>query len=271
MEYIEQIERTECIGNSLTKINSNFANLDEVAVDTKSDLETLATTVQQISSLNGPFDRPQFKMESTFTYGANLWTGTPGLVNQWTDLITSSTKPFIPLKVVVSVPNQTRLALITARVHLRSIHNPTSSWVRLGVFNSTEFGVDPIEVLDIAGIEGMTQKSFGVPINLQAVYMLEPNLNYVFGVQTFFHRSARTDKYSSVIVNGWELDDSVTEQLANTKNLATLQDVKAVNYYAGTGTGTNRMGKNKKYGYTDPSLAIQKEIKNISMIRATIL
>lgn len=52
-QYVENIERTECIGNSLVKINNNFKNLDVAVCETGNDIEGLLTLINQLSAAIG--------------------------------------------------------------------------------------------------------------------------------------------------------------------------------------------------------------------------
>jgi hypothetical protein len=48
--YVERIERTECIGNSLVKINNNFKKLDTATCQTENNIIDLLTLVTELSS-----------------------------------------------------------------------------------------------------------------------------------------------------------------------------------------------------------------------------
>ena len=48
---VQNIERTECIGNSLTKINSNFSGLETAGCELESEIVALNTEVGQLSSI----------------------------------------------------------------------------------------------------------------------------------------------------------------------------------------------------------------------------
>lgn len=41
---VQKIERTECIGNSLTKINSNFRNLDVASCELSNDIDSIKSS-----------------------------------------------------------------------------------------------------------------------------------------------------------------------------------------------------------------------------------
>ena len=47
---VQTIERTECIGNSLVKINSNFKNLDIAICESGSDILMVSTALVELSS-----------------------------------------------------------------------------------------------------------------------------------------------------------------------------------------------------------------------------
>jgi hypothetical protein len=49
-QYVQNIERTECIGNSLVKINNNFAALDVAVCETGNDIEGLMSLITSLSS-----------------------------------------------------------------------------------------------------------------------------------------------------------------------------------------------------------------------------
>lgn len=49
-QYVENIERTECIGNSLVKINNNFKNLDVAVCETGNDIEGLISLITSLSA-----------------------------------------------------------------------------------------------------------------------------------------------------------------------------------------------------------------------------
>ena len=49
-QYVQNIERTECIGNSLVKINNNFKNLDVAVCETGNDIEGLMSLISSLSS-----------------------------------------------------------------------------------------------------------------------------------------------------------------------------------------------------------------------------
>ena len=52
-QYVQNIERTECIGNSLVKINNNFAALDVAVCETDNDIESLNNrTTLNLNSLS---------------------------------------------------------------------------------------------------------------------------------------------------------------------------------------------------------------------------
>ena len=52
-QYVQNIERTECIGNSLVKINNNFKNLDVAVCETGNDIESLNNrTTLNLNSLS---------------------------------------------------------------------------------------------------------------------------------------------------------------------------------------------------------------------------
>lgn len=52
--FVQGIERTECIGNSLIKINSNFSELDTAICESDNKIETVKSTyVKQISAGEG--------------------------------------------------------------------------------------------------------------------------------------------------------------------------------------------------------------------------
>ena len=47
---VQNIERTECIGNSLTKINNNFKNLDITSCELGNDIDGLTSLINTLSS-----------------------------------------------------------------------------------------------------------------------------------------------------------------------------------------------------------------------------
>lgn len=69
---VDLIERTECIGNSLSKINNNFKNLDDAGCDLQSEIGSLLTLINQLSS----------NMQNLGNYPYTRLTET---INDWSD------------------------------------------------------------------------------------------------------------------------------------------------------------------------------------------
>jgi hypothetical protein len=306
MAFLYNIEKTECIGNSLPKFNSNFTSLNE-------DITTITETINQ---LNGDVSAlkiseeasrkyvgaPGFYKESSFTYGVNHIYGTPSLQNTWHDIWTNPSKE--PLRIKIKIQGAPKAVMLFGRVHLRFAYASHSAWVRLARFSSMQRDAVPMEVLDIASAGGGLYTNVETALPLSAPYLLEPDTEYIFGLQSWFYwwsgaaaaaKGARKDfgdkttvaevlygfnayfaPYASIIVNGWVLDDKFSEQFENTKeaNLNNLADVQAVNRSLQMDgyVGDLRIGQNvKKYGYSYTEEALAKEIKNIAFIRAVVL
>ena len=267
--YIDNIDRTECIGNSLPRINNNFDSLDTQLVTAETDIATLK---QSVTSITERLDENDvFYNESTFTYGctpANTVSKSQ-LGNQWVDLYTDTNKT--PLSITVSSSTKKNL-LLNARVHVRSVNIGTSTFVRLVKYADESFTVD--SVLDIGSMEALVTYSIGSAINLFAVLPIEAGSTQYFGVQTYVVCGPTAKAGGAIIFNGWQLDDSTAEQTNNAKNTNSLKDIQAVNLYdsaTNANPGANRMGRRKVYGYTNSTEAIEKEIKNISFIRGSLI
>lgn len=304
MAFLYNIERTECIGNSLPKLNSNFTSLNEDVTVLSDSLARINTDIANLKiseeATRKYVGAPEFYKESSFTYGVNHYYGTPGLQDSWHDVFTNTNRD--PLKIRIRIADVPKTVLLFGRVHLKMRNSTHTAWIRLARFNSMQRDSNPTEVLDIGSLGGDLYTDLEAPVPVQACYLLEPGVEYIFGLQTWFFwwKNARAtanglrqnlgDKTtpseifqslyaasapsSSIVVNGWQLDDSFTEQYRNTRDINNLADVQAINrsLEADTNVGDNRIGKNlKSYGYTYSEEALAKEIKNISFIRAVII
>lgn len=183
------IERSECIGNSLPKLNSNFDAINtDLGVLTQA-VDEIATAVESLSAAEEAtriyVNNPSFYKESEFTYGYRSVGNTPGLANQWKDVYINQFLDPLKIEIRVEMP---KTVLLHARIHLKHVASTTSVWIRLAQFDTATRDILPSKVLDIASAEAMALYDVGHTINLQAPFVLEPNINYIFGVQTFFWR-----------------------------------------------------------------------------------
>jgi hypothetical protein len=199
---VQLIEPQQCIGDSLPIINDNFANLNSSACQLETKVNDLSSTISAGIT--------NYINESTFVYAINTSgdsgiVGTQDLTNQWQNVYTSPSKT--PLRITVPAAPFARKAAVTARLYVRKIETPfTTFWARLGRFsNATEVAAiptAPLEVLSVGCNEpGGTGGSSGHPITLEQYYKLEPNTIYHFGLQTYF--TATYGTWGWCEINGW--------------------------------------------------------------------
>jgi hypothetical protein len=335
MANLYEIQPTDCIGNSRVNINSNFREVNDELGSLQETVDSLRTDVARLSSLEEAtkkyVNNRSFYEESTFVYGFSNIKRPSSLANRWTDIYTNTFRD--PLKIQIRLDEGPKAVLIQGKIHVMHVQTAISAWVRLARFDSPAREIQPVEVLDIASTQGTAVATLGTQVNLNSVYILQPGVNYVFGLQTYFWLDATAAKYlkdlntfyqergrrivggptgriiaknpgpnvdtnpydltnadvlnldqiyyllvakgaerSSVVINGWKADDSYKEQYANTINPFALKDIQATNKYLNDGqSGTNRIGKNTKYGYGFDEQAIERGVKNTSWIRAIVL
>lgn len=335
MANLYEIQPTDCIGNSRVNINSNFLEINDELQSLQETIDSLRTDVTRLSSLEEAtkkyVNNRSFYEESSFVYGFSNIKRPTTLANKWTDIYTNTFRD--PLKIQVRVDEGPKAVLIQGKTHVRHIQSSISTWIRLARFETAAREAQPVEVLDIASTEGTAIANIGTQVNLNGIYILQPGVNYVFGLQTYFWLDEVAARYqkelnifyedrgsrrvggpkgriiakrpgrkidpdpnnfmngesltlnqlyfllvaiganvSSVIINGWQADDPVQEQYANTVNPFALRDVQAINKYLNDGqSGTNRIGKNSKYGYAYDEQYIERGVKNTSWIRAIVL
>lgn len=199
---VETIQAQQCIGDSLPIINSNFANLNNSACTLETRLNELSSTV--IAGVTN------YVNDSSFVYAVNSSgttgvVGTQDLTNQWQNIYTNPSKA--PLRVTVPSASFARKAAITARLYVRKVDQPFSTfWGRIGRFtNATEVAADPaapLEVLAVgAGEPGGEPSTGSIVINLEQYYNLLPNTIYYFGLQSYF--IATYGPWGWYEVNGW--------------------------------------------------------------------
>jgi Tfp pilus assembly protein PilV len=228
--FTKPIVSSECIGDSLVKINDNFANLDNNLCqiqDTvfnllnsltnfaegseleaiQEQLQTAAQRTQQALNaanaakqlearlkkyINDAIVIPAVYSESTFTYGKpNQNINVPGLTNTWANVFTNPQRA--PLQVSFRTTSLRTKALVHAGVHVSLINRWSSMWTR--VLNVTDN-----QPVTYGSQEGHVSYSEGNTINMHRVINLQPNKNYVFRVQTYIPQTA-----GAVTINGWHL------------------------------------------------------------------
>ena len=78
---VQNIERTECIGNSLTKINNNFKNLDITSCELGNDVDGLSTLVSALQTTIIALTSSQAALFSSQSALSSMQTGFVGSVS----------------------------------------------------------------------------------------------------------------------------------------------------------------------------------------------
>jgi hypothetical protein len=203
MANLYEIQPTDCIGNSRVNINSNFQELNNDVIALDEVAAGLRTDVNRLSSLEEAtkkyVNNASFMKESTFTYGFSNIKRPALLANRWVDIYTNVFRDPLKIEIQLEENEGPKAVLLQGRTHVRHVESNTSAWVRLARFGSAAKDIQPEEVLDISSTEGTPFGSLGTQITLQGVYVLQPGIKYVFGLQTYFWLDETAATYLAIV------------------------------------------------------------------------
>jgi len=198
MSYVTTINSNQYVGDSLSTINNNFANLE-----TQTNNVTTFT-----NSVSGNVFKKGYTVStiSNFVYG-HVLDGTEKkstIINNWNDVYINPQKN--PLRVSFTNDNYTRKAFLQGKVYTRNVGMAATSFYRLARFNDNTSST-PLEVIDVTACEGNVNYSHGYNTLFQSFYLLQPNITYTFGLQHWWPGSG-AGTGNGIQINGWQTNSS---------------------------------------------------------------
>jgi hypothetical protein len=193
MAYVDPIYSNQYVGDSLSTINNNFANLDTQAIN-------VATTTNTVS---GNVIKKGYTVSniSSFVYGTILYPGqgNRSIKNKWSDVYINPQKD--PLRVTYTNDNYTRRVFLQGKIYARNIFMACTSFYRLALF-SNKTSTTPLDVIEVAACEGNVKYTHGYNTIFQSVYTVQPNTTYTFGLQHWWP-STGAEPGGGISINGW--------------------------------------------------------------------
>jgi len=205
MSYVTSIYSNQYVGDSLSTINNNFANLS-------TQTSNVATFTNSVS---GNVIKKGYTVStvSNFVYGTTLYqeksNGDEYPINynlrgKWSDVYINPQKN--PLRVSFTNDGYVCKALLQGKVYARNISMAATSFYRLARFSDSKT-VTPLEVIDTAACEGNISYSHGYNTVFQSFYTLQPNTTYYFGLQHWWPSTGAQDE-GGIQINGWQTNTS---------------------------------------------------------------
>jgi hypothetical protein len=260
--YTALIPATECIGNSLNTINTNFSNLANEATNINTNVLQLEQNINTVNNLTNTLSTiirdlsstPIFYDESTFAY-----TKPPGriagLANQWVGLYKNPART--PVQVTFSTTRYKFRALINATVHVSLIDMWHSMWARVANITNRN---SPSSLV-MASQEGHVSYSEGNTINMNKVILLAPNTRYTFQLQHYMLGYNR----GSISINGWHTNTRSPQSINNTTNINAYSQI-----YAKSNPGPGQVGITASGDGVLSTLA-NNAVSNTSFLQVTLI
>ena len=205
MSYVDPIYYNQYVGDSLSTINNNFANLNTQ----NNNVNTLT------NSVSGNVIKKGYTVStvSTFVYGTTLYSEpvngdefpvNRSLLGNWSDVYIDPQKN--PLRVIFTNDNNYRRVLLQGKIYTRNVFMAATTYYRLARFSSNSTAT-PLEVIDLAAVEGNVDYSHGYNTIFQSFYLLQPNTTYNFGLQHWWPPQGAQDE-GGFQINGWQTSNS---------------------------------------------------------------
>jgi len=260
--YTAIIPATECIGNSLNTINTNFTNLATEAISLNTDVLQLQQSINTVNNLANSLTTiirdlsttSIFYDESTFAYTKPPGR-TAGLANQWVGVFKNPARN--PVQVTFRTTQYKFRALVNATLHVSMIDIWHSMWAR--VVNITNKNSPSTVVM--ASQEGHVTYSEGNTINMNKVILLSPNTTYTFQLQHYMLGYTQ----GSISINGWHTNTRAPQTINNNTNINAYTQI-----YARSNPGAGQTGITAT-GDGAVSTVANSAVSNTSFLQVTLI